>query len=97
LVAAAEEPPALVVLDLLMPEMDGFEFLRHFRSTATGRRTPVIVWTVKDLHPGEREALRASARVVVAKGDGPGALVRELEAHLSTPGRAGSREAGDGR
>jgi PAS domain S-box-containing protein len=97
LVAAAEEPPALVVLDLLMPEMDGFEFLRHFRSTGQGRRTPVIVWTVKDLTPGEREALRASARIVVAKGDGPGALVRELESHLSTSGRASLREAAHGR
>ncbi len=97
LVAAAEEPPALVVLDLLMPGMDGFEFLRQFRSTAQGRLTPVIVWTVKDLAPGEREALRASTRVVMAKGDGPSALVRELEAHLLTPGRAGSREAGNAR
>src|SRR5262249_16054977 len=57
--AAEQERPAAVVLDLLMPGMDGFEFLDRFRRTAAGRRTPVIVWTVKELTEADRARLRA--------------------------------------
>ena len=57
-----QHQPAAVVLDLLMPEMDGFEFLRIFRRTRAGRRTPVIVWTVEDLTAEEVPALLAALR-----------------------------------
>jgi CheY-like chemotaxis protein/anti-sigma regulatory factor (Ser/Thr protein kinase) len=76
--AAVETPPAAVVLDLLMPGMDGFEFLKRFRATAVGRRTPVIVWTVKDLTRKEREELRAATQGFVLKGEGPTSLLAEL-------------------
>jgi CheY-like chemotaxis protein len=76
----------VVVLDFLMPGMDGLEFLDRFRRTATGRRTPVIVWTVKDPTPGEREQLRTSAQAVVLKGAGGIApLLQELQAYLPHP------------
>ena len=75
---AVETPPAAVVLDLLMPGMDGFEFLKRFRATAVGRRTPVIVWTVKDLTRKEREELRAATQGFVLKGEGPASLLAEL-------------------
>ncbi len=85
---AAAEPPAAVVLDLMMPEMDGFEFLRRFRATEEGRRTPVIVWTVKkDLSADEREQLRTSARAILAKGEGTAALIEEIASHVPLPGR----------
>jgi DNA-binding response OmpR family regulator len=38
-----EEPPDLVVLDLQLPEMDGWEFLSHFRAQPSNRDVPVIV------------------------------------------------------
>jgi PAS domain S-box-containing protein len=95
--AAAEDPPGVVVLDLVMPGMNGFEFLRQFRSTAPGRRTPVIVWTMKDVSPGEREMLRTSARAIVAKGEGPAALMVELASLLPLSGRSGLRKARHGR
>jgi CheY-like chemotaxis protein len=80
---APESRPAAVVLDLLMPGMDGFEFLDRFRRTGTGRRTPVIVWTNKDLSLHEQERLHASAQAVVLKSRGGTALLLEaLEAHL---------------
>jgi CheY-like chemotaxis protein len=47
--AMEKELPAAVVLDLLLPGMDGFELLKRFRRSAAGRGTPVIVWTAKDL------------------------------------------------
>ncbi|HKE16004.1 MAG TPA: PAS domain S-box protein [Kofleriaceae bacterium] len=77
--AAHDEPPAVVVLDLLMPGMDGFEFVARLRDTPQGRDVPVIVWTVKDLSADERGRLRASAASIVFKGaDGATRLVEEL-------------------
>jgi DNA-binding response OmpR family regulator len=81
--AAAQERPAAVVLDLLMPEMDGFTFLERLRRTAAGHRTPVIVWTVKDLTADERRRLTASAQAVVQKGQGgTAALLAQLQAYV---------------
>src|SRR5439155_22132431 len=41
--------PALILLDLMMPEMDGFEFMDALRRRGDGKRLPVIVITAKDL------------------------------------------------
>lgn len=83
LAAAKASPPSAVLLDLLMPEMDGFEFLRQFRQTDQGSNTPVIIWTVKDLTSAERARLQASAQAIITKGAGSNeALMVELEIHL---------------
>jgi PAS domain S-box-containing protein len=77
--AAAAEPPAVVVLDLLMPGMDGFELVTRLRQSPVGRDVPVIVWTVKDLTGEERARLRASVAAIVPKGAGGATpLVDEL-------------------
>ena len=83
--AASAETPAAVVLDLLMPVLDGFEFLKRFRSDPLTRRTPVIVWTVKDLTRKEQEALKAAAQAVVQKSEGTAALLEELKACAPPP------------
>jgi CheY-like chemotaxis protein len=75
--AAAESAPAAVILDLIMPEMDGFEFLDHFRQIAQCRHTPVIVWTIKDITAEERTRLAASAQGLVQKGRRAGAALAE--------------------
>jgi signal transduction histidine kinase/DNA-binding response OmpR family regulator len=98
LLAAAESRPVAVVLDLIMPRLDGFEFLERFRRTEAGRRTPVIVWTVKDLSAHDHDRLRETAHAVVAKGgDGAVSLLRELNTFLPAAAGAGlRREPGDG-
>ena len=78
----AQDPPAAVVLDLMMPEMDGFEFLARLRKSPAGRRVPVIVCTNKDLTESELTKLQSSVQAVVLKTDGPAALVREIQAWL---------------
>jgi PAS domain S-box-containing protein len=93
LCAVASEPPAVVVLDLLMPEMDGFELVARLRDSVAGRDVPVIIWTVKDLSAAERSRLRAAAATVVYKGaGGAAALVEELRSVLR--GKAAGREEG---
>jgi CheY-like chemotaxis protein len=61
-------PPSLILLDLLMPVMDGFEFLHHLRARPNWRDIPVIVLTAKTLTEAEREQLTAMTQVVIAKG-----------------------------
>ena len=65
---AAESPPALVLLDLMMPEMDGFEFLEAFRSDANGRSVPVVVITAKELSEEDRQRLNGGVAHIVKKG-----------------------------
>jgi CheY-like chemotaxis protein len=62
-------PPAVILLDLMMPEMDGFAFLDAFAARAECRDVPVIVITAKQLTPGERERLVGQAQQVIAKGE----------------------------
>jgi signal transduction histidine kinase len=79
LLAAAADPPAVVIVDLLMPQMDGFEFISRLRAFPGGRDVPILVWTVKDLDDGERRRLQESAAALVSKrAGGPHALVEEL-------------------
>jgi CheY-like chemotaxis protein len=78
------ERPAAVVLDLVMPEMTGFEFLKRFRETGDGRHTPVIVWTAKDLSELERDELRSAASAIAKKDDQADELIHELKNILRT-------------
>jgi PAS domain S-box-containing protein len=80
-----EEPPSAVILDILMPGLDGFAFLSKYRQTAAGRRTPVIVWTAKDLSREERSRLDAEAQGIVLKGAGTAALLAELQTFVPLP------------
>ena len=65
----AENPaPAVILLDLMMPEMDGFEFLDTFNSRADWRHVPVVVITAKQLTAAERALLAGQARSVIRKG-----------------------------
>jgi PAS domain S-box-containing protein len=77
--AAERLAPAAVVLDLVMPGMDGLEFLARLRELPAHRGTPVVIWTNKDLTPSEQQHLRATAQGVAAKNDhGANGIVAQL-------------------
>ncbi|MBS2025455.1 MAG: response regulator, partial [Deltaproteobacteria bacterium] len=81
--AVKQRPPAAVVLDLVMPEMDGFQFLQRFRERVEVSKVPVIVWTAKELSQDELAHLRTSASAIVSKAGGGGAaVVAELRSFL---------------
>jgi signal transduction histidine kinase/DNA-binding response OmpR family regulator len=66
----AEHPaPAMILLDLMMPEMDGFEVLDALAAHPQWREIPVIVITAKELTASERERLLQRAQKVIAKGN----------------------------
>ena len=78
-----QEPPVAIILDLLMPGMNGFEFLDELRRTPLGRSLPVIIWTVKDVTPEERRRLSLLAQSVVQKTPtGSAALLEKLRPYL---------------
>ncbi len=77
LAIAAEAPPIAVVLDLLMPEMDGFEFLERFRHLPRCNTVPVIIWSVRDLSPGDYRRLESSVQGILQKGQDAGTVILE--------------------
>jgi DNA-binding response OmpR family regulator len=66
--AVAADPPALVLLDLMMPGVDGFGFLDELPHRFPGSRTPVVVLTAKDLTAADRERLNGRVARVLEKG-----------------------------
>jgi CheY-like chemotaxis protein len=64
----AEVAPELILLDLLMPEMDGFEFLTEVRRNPDWRQIPIIVLTGKDITEEDRRRLHGRVQAIVAKG-----------------------------
>jgi PAS domain S-box-containing protein len=85
--AAEKLAPSAVILDLMMPEMDGIEFLDRFRRLPAHTRTPVLVWTMKDLTESEAEKLRQSAQGVVSKnGNTPSTVIAQLRTLLPEVG-----------
>jgi CheY-like chemotaxis protein len=62
-----ERPPGLILLDLMMPEMDGFDFLLELRRQDAWRTIPVVVVTAKTLTAEERERLNGQVLQVLEK------------------------------
>jgi adenylate cyclase len=64
----AAAPADLVLLDLMMPEMDGFEFLEELRASEAGRHVPVIVVTAADMSDSDRQRLNGGVLRILQKG-----------------------------
>ena len=57
----------LIILDIMMPVMDGFGFIRELRKTEKGRSVPVVVLTAKDLTKEERKELNGNVEEIFLK------------------------------
>lgn len=64
----AAQPAHLILLDLMMPEMDGFEFLDQLRRVPEWRKLPVVVITSKDLTEEDRRRLNGGVARIIQKG-----------------------------
>jgi PAS domain S-box-containing protein len=63
-----EQPPELILLDLMMPEMDGFEFVAELRKNESWRKIPLVVVTAKDLTEADRSKLNGNVASILQKG-----------------------------
>jgi DNA-binding response OmpR family regulator len=68
LAQVAAQRPDVILLDLMMPQMDGFEFVAALRQQETGRSVPVVVVTAKELTAEEREQLNRYVEKILRKG-----------------------------
>ncbi len=98
--------PDLVILDLMMPEMDGFEVVRQMRSHVDWKDVPVLICTAKELTQMERADLMRSVSRIVEKGSMQrdillgelGTALRNIEAQMvaRAAGQAAGKRAASG-
>jgi CheY-like chemotaxis protein len=75
----AEQTPGVIILDLIMPEMDGFEFVAALREKAEWTSIPIVVLTAKEITAEDRARLEGSvARIFQKGGRGPAELVEDI-------------------
>jgi CheY-like chemotaxis protein len=90
----SEATPSLILLDLMMPVMDGFEFILQARKEPAWRSIPIVVVTAKDLTEVDRQRLQGSVVGLIEKrGFGQTELLEQLRDLVSgtavTKGRPG--------
>jgi CheY-like chemotaxis protein len=83
---ARHQPPALILLDLMMPEVDGFAFLEKIRDLKGMDEVPIVVLTAKDLSTHEREFLVERTLLILNKSGQP---IGSLGAALSALAKRG--------
>jgi signal transduction histidine kinase/DNA-binding response OmpR family regulator len=81
--AALAHTPDAIVLDLMMPDVTGFEVAEMLQARAETAHVPIVVLTAKDLSGGERQQLRGKIAALVQKGHATPlrlvAAIRDLE------------------
>ncbi|WP_413206963.1 response regulator [Rhodospirillum sp. A1_3_36] len=65
--AVQREAPHVLVLDVMLPELDGYEILRRLRADRTARRTPVLMLTAKSQREDRETAMDGGADLFMTK------------------------------
>jgi CheY-like chemotaxis protein len=80
--ALAAGRPDVIILDLMMPKMDGFEFLDELRGKPDWQDIPVVVITAKDLTDEDRDRLNGGVERIIQKS-GRDEMLRQLSREIS--------------
>ena len=80
--AAAREKPDIILLDIQLPEMDGYEVARKLRSNADLAETPIIAVTSHAMVGDRAKCISAGATDYVEKPIDPEGLVERIRGHL---------------
>jgi CheY-like chemotaxis protein len=84
----ADRCPSLILLDLMMPVMDGFEFVMELRKVEAWRGIPIVVVTAKDLTDEDRSRLKGDIVGLIQKrGMGRESLLAQLREQVSALSR----------
>ena len=82
-IAMADDPPELILLDIMMPEMDGYEVCRRLKSNPGSRDIPVIFLTAKAEMEEEQFGLELGAVDYVTKPVSPPIVLARVKTHLA--------------
>jgi len=75
---AARQPPHLIVMDIMMPDMDGLEALRELKRGDATKAIPVVVITANGHHVARKESEQSGASVFMTKPFSPTQLLSEV-------------------
>jgi DNA-binding response OmpR family regulator len=78
------DPPDLVLLDLMMPDLDGMELLKLLRLDAKGENVPVLLVSARSGHQYQLGTLQLGANAYICKPFSPRELVRQVRQLLET-------------
>jgi len=76
---AMKEKPGLILLDVLMPDLDGFQVLRALKGAAETQHIPVMILTVKKWGEDIQKMMTAGAIGHIVKPFDPKALLKKIE------------------
>ena len=80
--AAYEQPPDVVLLDVMMPEMDGWQVLRTLKADERTRHIPVVMLSARAERRDKMIGLQEGAEGYIAKPFSPAEVVREVQSFL---------------
>ena len=66
---ALKKKPDLIILDLMMPDIDGFEVVSKLREDPDGSQIPILIYTAKNITSEDRERLQGNIQTIIQKGD----------------------------
>jgi DNA-binding response OmpR family regulator len=73
-----EEPPELLLLDLMMPDLDGYELLKLLRLDSRGRHVVVLIVSARTGHRAQLETLQLGANAYIYKPFSPRELAMQV-------------------
>ena len=82
-IAQSETPPDLILLDIMMPQMDGYEVCRRLKASSVTREIPVIFLTARSDTDDERNGLALGAVDYITKPISPPILLARVNTHLA--------------
>ena len=80
--SAYEQPPDVVLLDVMMPEMDGWQVLRTLKGDERTRLIPVVMLSARAERRDKMIGLQEGAEGYIAKPFSPAEVVREVQSFL---------------
>ena len=82
-IAGSEDPPDIILLDIMMPDMDGYEVCRHLQADPKTRDIPIIFVTAKSDDSDETKGFEIGAVDYITKPFSPPIVRARIKTHLA--------------
>jgi len=82
-IAGGDPKPDMILLDIMMPGMDGYEVCRQLKANPATAKIPVIFVTAKNQEEDERKGLEIGAVDYITKPISPGIVLARIHTHLA--------------